>query len=673
MKKSYLFFLFLILSFYVFGESRNALLIANAKYKNFGPLTTPVNEAKDLKKTLEKLGFTVTIVENGSREKMCDALDDFQQKTEQAGGIGVFHYGGHAVQVNGKNFLIPVDADIPDERKVSSRAVDVDDVMASMQAETNIVILDACRNNPLPSSSGRSITRGLSIVTEKPKNSIIVFSAEPGKVAQDGIFTPILTKKLLEQKSFVDILMDVRREVQVRTNHEQSPEETGRLTENIYLAGYSAPKSNQNENLEVTKSGSEGKNGISYVDLANKAYNEGDYKLAFEYFSKADNITDSWSQGNLGWLYQTGNGGYQNYAKAFEWYMKAAKQGDAFAQNKIGIFYYHGYGVAQNYKNAKIWFEKAAKQGDVGAINDLGYLYQYGLGVKQDVKKAHELYEQGAALGDPVSKYNIGVLYNLAADGAENPQLEEGYRQTAKKWFEESASQGYELAKNALDIINIKKGKKAYEEGNQSDAIKYFSKVDNLNDSDAQYYMGLIYYNGYGVEKNYTKAKEWFEKSAAQNNDTSRCALGWLYEAGLGVTQNYLKAKELYEKSAENNCTSAEFCLGRIYEQGIGVKQNYLKAKEWYEKAAGKDYSDAQVNLGAFYCYGYGVDKNYKKAKELFEKAAFNNNARAQSFLGWIYENGLGIQKNLSIAKEWYLRAAANNDEYAKKALENLK
>lgn len=467
-------------TFCLSAEVRNALLIANAKYKNFGSLATPVNEAKELKKTLEKLGFTVTLVENGNREKMCDALDDFQQKTEKAGGIGFFHYGGHAVQVNGKNYLIPVDADIPDERKVSSRTVDVDDVMTSMQADTNIVILDACRNNPLPSSSGRSITRGLSLVTEKPKNSIIVFSAEPGKVAQDGVFTPILTEKLLEKKSFVDILMDVRREVQNCTNREQSPEETGRLTENIYLAGYAALQPEVKN--ELSKKDNDNKNGISYVDLANKAYDEGNYKLAFEYFSKADNITDSWSQGNLGWLYQTGNGGFQNYAKAFEWYMKAAKQGDAFAQNKIGIFYYNGYGVAQSYKNAKTWFEKAAKQGNTGAITDLGIMYQYGQGVKQDVKKAHEYYEQAAALGDPIAKYNIGVLFNLAADGATDPQLAQEYRKTAKIWFEESANQGYELAVDALEKINNSIERNSNNKNQKTEQVsKKDSKVNEKN------------------------------------------------------------------------------------------------------------------------------------------------------------------------------------------------
>ena len=99
-------------------QSKNALLIANASYKNFGSLATPVNEAKDLKKALESIGFNVTLVQNCSKEEMMTALGTFEKTLKAKGGTGFFHYGGHAVQVNGKNYLIPSDADIPDEQRV---------------------------------------------------------------------------------------------------------------------------------------------------------------------------------------------------------------------------------------------------------------------------------------------------------------------------------------------------------------------------------------------------------------------------------------------------------------------------------------------------------------------------------------------------------------------------
>ena len=224
------------------SEARNALLIANGKYEHFSNLDTPVKEARNLKATLEKIGFSVVILENASREEMIDELDSFQKKLEKEEGIGFFHYGGHAVQINGQNYLIPTDKSIPDESHVSSRAVVVDEVVASMVAETNIIILDACRDNPLRNSVNRSATRGLEMVKIRPKNSIVVYSAEAGSVAKDGFFTPILTQKLLEKKSFSDILTEVCKEVQEKTDGVQTPVAVSKLIKPIFLANYEPPK-----------------------------------------------------------------------------------------------------------------------------------------------------------------------------------------------------------------------------------------------------------------------------------------------------------------------------------------------------------------------------------------------------------------------------------------------
>ena len=219
-------------------EARNALLIANGEYSHFSGLSEPVKEAENLRTALEQIGFTVKIVKNASLEVMNDALSDFEATLKESGGTGFFHYGGHAVQVEGKNYLIPSTADIPDERRVKTRALNVDEVMNSMSADTNIVILDSCRNNPLPAGSGRSATRGLVISSVRPKNSIIVYSAEAGCTAQDGVFTPVLTKEITRKDvSLQAMLINVRKEVQRLTNGAQIPGEYSQMTDIVYLAG----------------------------------------------------------------------------------------------------------------------------------------------------------------------------------------------------------------------------------------------------------------------------------------------------------------------------------------------------------------------------------------------------------------------------------------------------
>lgn len=219
-------------------EPRNALLIANGSYSFLSDLSEPIPEAKNLMLSLQELGFSVKLIENASMEQMQDALYNFQQTLSGQGGIGFFHYGGHAVQVEGKNYLIPSNANIEYERYVTTRAVDLDEIMESMVADTNIVILDSCRNNPLPAGSGRSATRGLVVSKIKPENSIIIYSAQAGSVAYDGVFTPVLTKKILQKdKTLSDVLLEVRTEVYNLTDGKQVPGEYDQLMKQVYLAG----------------------------------------------------------------------------------------------------------------------------------------------------------------------------------------------------------------------------------------------------------------------------------------------------------------------------------------------------------------------------------------------------------------------------------------------------
>jgi hypothetical protein len=223
------------------SQPKEALLIANGDYAHFGRLPNPISDAHLLGDSLQKIGFHVTLIENATREGMLDALQSFQDTLKSSHGIAFFHYGGHGVQVSGRNFLIPADADIPDERKVSTRAVDLEEVMTTLDASgasVNIVVLDACRDNPLPATVSRSATRGLSVVQTKPKNTLIVYAAEPGSKAEDGLFTPSLASALIEPgKSISQVIKEVRRTVFQKSNGNQTPGEYDQLFEDVYLAG----------------------------------------------------------------------------------------------------------------------------------------------------------------------------------------------------------------------------------------------------------------------------------------------------------------------------------------------------------------------------------------------------------------------------------------------------
>ena len=203
----------------------------------------PIPESWLLKSALESIGFKVMLVQNADLDGMRGALKAFKEKTRNAGGIAFFHYGGHAMQIKGANYLIPLKAVLDDEEDVSYRwCLRVDELMQSMKGDSNVVVLDSCRNNPFAQSAHRGGgERGLAAIGIKPKNSIIVYSASEGNTAQDGIFTPILTKRIIEKnKTFSDILISIRNEVQTATSGKQNPGEYRELTQPIYLAGFDA-------------------------------------------------------------------------------------------------------------------------------------------------------------------------------------------------------------------------------------------------------------------------------------------------------------------------------------------------------------------------------------------------------------------------------------------------
>jgi hypothetical protein len=167
-------------------EQRTALIIGNSTYSS-GPLKNPVNDATDMAAILQKLGFKVILKKNANLETMEEAIEDFGNRLKR-GGVGLFYYAGHGVQVNGVNYLIPIGAKINKESDVRFKAFDAGRVLAEMENANNglnIVLLDACRDNPV-GRSFRSASRGLAIVSSAPAGTFISYSTGAGQVARDG-------------------------------------------------------------------------------------------------------------------------------------------------------------------------------------------------------------------------------------------------------------------------------------------------------------------------------------------------------------------------------------------------------------------------------------------------------------------------------------------------------
>lgn len=169
------------------SEHRTALVIGNGAYTNAPPLRNPPNDTTLIATTLKKLGFEVSIGTNKSQREMKQLIREFGQRLRAGGGVGLFYFAGHGVQSKGHNYLVPIDADIQNEADLEDVGVDVNYILNMMddaQSALNIVILDACRNNPF-GRSFRSAQGGLAQV-KAPTGTLIAYATAPDSTAADG-------------------------------------------------------------------------------------------------------------------------------------------------------------------------------------------------------------------------------------------------------------------------------------------------------------------------------------------------------------------------------------------------------------------------------------------------------------------------------------------------------
>ena len=174
----------LTLSNEAWAEKRIALVIGNGAYPNIGELANPSNDARLMADTLRQLGFEVIEKVNVSQKPMKKAIKAFGNRLNRAGkdAIGLFYYAGHGVQVNGENYLIPVNVEIIDEADVDIEAVGMRAILQNMEYagnDMNIIVMDACRNNPFKRGF-RSARRGLARM-DASKGTLIAYATAPGR------------------------------------------------------------------------------------------------------------------------------------------------------------------------------------------------------------------------------------------------------------------------------------------------------------------------------------------------------------------------------------------------------------------------------------------------------------------------------------------------------------
>jgi hypothetical protein len=247
---------YLVLVLSAAAEKRVALVVGNSAYAHANALTNPVNDAGDMAKALTEVGFEVILGLDLSKSAFDGKVREFARALEKA-DVALFFYAGHGLQASGRNHLVPVDAKLQVERDLDFEAILLDFVLKQMELDregkTNIVFLDACRDNPLARNLARSmgtrsaaIGQGLAQV-QTGVGTFIAYSTQPGNVALDGEgrnspFTAALTKGLsLPDRNLTAVMIEVRKDVLAATAGKQVPWDHSALTGDFYFQLAAAP------------------------------------------------------------------------------------------------------------------------------------------------------------------------------------------------------------------------------------------------------------------------------------------------------------------------------------------------------------------------------------------------------------------------------------------------
>ena len=268
-------------------QRKTALVIGNANYQN-GRLNNPVNDANDMAAALEELGFDVIKLVDADLRQIEEAVEQLSNKLQQ-GGVGLFYYAGHGVQVNGENYLIPLQASINRSQDVPYEAFPVGKLLGMMEDadnDVNIAILDACRDNPY-ARKWRSAQQGLAVM-QSATGTLVAYATEPGGLTEDGggrngTYTSHLLQHIRTPNLDVELMFKrVRQAVIQETNRGQIPWESSSLIGSFAFNSQdvettpvvdTVPEANNNSNTNTTNRSSSESNNDSAVDSNSVAYN----------------------------------------------------------------------------------------------------------------------------------------------------------------------------------------------------------------------------------------------------------------------------------------------------------------------------------------------------------------------------------------------------------------
>lgn len=256
-------------------KKRIALIIGNASYQHVEKLINPTNDAIGISEALRDQGFDIFPANDTTRNEFNRIFEDFKTQAKSA-DVALVYFSGHGFQLNGTNYLVPVDAHLVDRAKIAEETISLDRIIADIQDANRqtLIFLDACRNNPLPdgTSAGLSNNTGLAQVNAG-KNLFVAFATQPGNVSFDGTgsLSPF-TKALVDHirtpgLGIADVMMKVRNEVVAATLEKQTPWEQSSLQRPFYFS--TSPSTGETQTAALNPAGSADQGLTRRADVEN--------------------------------------------------------------------------------------------------------------------------------------------------------------------------------------------------------------------------------------------------------------------------------------------------------------------------------------------------------------------------------------------------------------------
>ncbi len=533
-------------------ERRVALVIGNAAYAHIDRLANAGNDATLIADTLQHLGFTV--IGGGARRDL--DKPHFEQLVQEFGrqiqgaDVALFYYAGHGVQVQGNNWLLPVDANPTRLQDIDFQMVDAGLVLKQMDGagtRLNLLILDACRNNPFANLGTRGVTGGLAQM-RAPEGTLISFATQPGNVAADGSgpngpYAVALAAAMRQPgldifRLFNQVGLTVKRE----TQGAQQPWVSSSPIDGdfFFVAGETASETT------VT---------AATLDAppaqAPQASRDATSQDAVQTLRALADRGQPEAETDLALLLVRGAGGVKDYPAALQLFERSAAQGDARGQYYAGVMHERGYGVTRSYPAAFDWYRRAAEQNYASAQSALARFYGNGIGVARDPAERNKWLLRAAAQDNPQAENALGNIYRRGLDVPKDPAA-------AADWYQRAAKHDY---------------------------------------AAAQVQLALMYEHANGVPRDYVQALQLLRKAAARQNAVARNAIGAFYLHGLGVPRDPVQASVWFRLAAEQGNPPAKFNLGLLYLDGVGVPRDRAEGSRWLTQAAADGYEPAIARL----------------------------------------------------------------------------